>query len=160
VTCIFSGRQSITRTHPEITTDSCQKEKANLISQTSLYLIPATTYSCTHFRVQPASPPGYTSAGEAAFLSLVRLERGQSTKMKRNIWPTRNLYFQHVAPEELKLHPPKPTRDEAAKRRRGKTKAAWDQLKMKTKELGAASGGRTTRPAMKQKEHPDVATGT
>ena len=34
------------------------EEKANLISQTGLYLIPATTYSPTHFRVQYNRPCG------------------------------------------------------------------------------------------------------
>jgi hypothetical protein len=34
------------------------KEKANLISQTGLYLMPATTYSPTHFRVQYNRPCG------------------------------------------------------------------------------------------------------
>src|SRR5579863_9882086 len=35
-----------------------KKEKANLISQTGLYLMPATTYSPTHFRVQYNRPCG------------------------------------------------------------------------------------------------------
>ena len=35
-----------------------EKEKANLISQTGLYLMPATTYSPTHFRVQYHRPSG------------------------------------------------------------------------------------------------------
>jgi hypothetical protein len=34
------------------------KEKANLISQTGLYLMPATTYSPTHFRMQYHRPSG------------------------------------------------------------------------------------------------------
>ena len=35
-----------------------EKEKANLISQIGLYLMPATTYSPTHFRVQYNRPCG------------------------------------------------------------------------------------------------------
>src|SRR5260370_939909 len=35
-----------------------EKEKTNLISQTGLYLMPATTYSPTHFRVQYHRPSG------------------------------------------------------------------------------------------------------
>ena len=35
-----------------------KKEKANLISQTGLYFMPATTYSPTHFRVQYHRPSG------------------------------------------------------------------------------------------------------
>jgi len=41
-----------------------EKEKANLISQTGLYLMPATTYSPTHFRVAVQSAlPGTDTAG-------------------------------------------------------------------------------------------------
>jgi hypothetical protein len=35
-----------------------QAEKANLISQTGLYFMPATTYAPTHFRVQYNRPCG------------------------------------------------------------------------------------------------------
>jgi hypothetical protein len=35
-----------------------QKEKATLISECGLYLMPATTYSPTHFRVQYNRPCG------------------------------------------------------------------------------------------------------
>ena len=35
-----------------------QKEKATLISERGLYLMPATTYSPTHFRVQYHRPSG------------------------------------------------------------------------------------------------------
>lgn len=76
--------------------------------------------------------------------------------MKKNIWPTRNLYFEHVDPEQLKLHQPKPTRKEAMQRRHDRTKAAWGELRTRKKQLGDAPGARATRTAMEhQKEHPD-----
>jgi hypothetical protein len=41
-----------------ISSDNAQTEKATLISERGLYLMPATTYSPTHFRVQYHRPSG------------------------------------------------------------------------------------------------------
>ena len=73
--------------------------------------------------------------------------------MKKRIWPTRNLYFQHIDPEQLKLHEPEPTRSEAAARQRARTKAASDDLKMRKKLLTDAYGAQpigATRPEKKR----------
>jgi hypothetical protein len=72
--------------------------------------------------------------------------------MKKNIWPTRNLYLRHVDPQQLKLHQPKPTRDEAVQLRRDKTRTAWDELQTRKKQLGDTSGTRATQTAMKQRK--------
>jgi hypothetical protein len=72
--------------------------------------------------------------------------------MKKKIWPTRNLYFQHVDPEQLKLHEPKPTRSEAAEQRRTRTNAAWGELEIKKQKLNDALGRPVTRTAVKQQK--------
>jgi hypothetical protein len=75
--------------------------------------------------------------------------------MKKKIWPTRNLYFQHVDPEQLKLHEPKPTRSEAVQRQHARTNAAWDELEIRKQKLNDSVGVRVTRtPRKQQKERP------
>ncbi len=52
IAAFFTTLRILARNQP------AEKEKANLISQTGLYLMPATTYAPTHFRVQYHRPCG------------------------------------------------------------------------------------------------------
>jgi len=83
--------------------------------------------------------------------------------MKKKIWPTRNLYFESVDPEQLRAHQPKPTASESARERLEKTSAAQKELyrrtqKAKSEELSVNSG-EVSRRSVVRKRRRDRADG-